>query len=115
MAGPEITITQAEGAWVVRALGAIIGESKNVLMMKEGDYPEVAYVPREDITMAFLDASETSTACPHKGNASYFHLVGKNRTVKDIAWSYEAPIKGVEPIKGHLAFYPEHATVESIS
>ncbi|MCP5073920.1 MAG: DUF427 domain-containing protein [Rhodobacteraceae bacterium] len=115
MAGPEITITKAEGAWVVRALGAIIGESKNVLMLKEGDYPEVAYIPREDITMAFLDASDTITVCPHKGDASYFHLVGKNRTIKDIAWSYESPIKPVTAIKGHLAFYQEHATVESVS
>ncbi|MCP5088846.1 MAG: DUF427 domain-containing protein [Rhodobacteraceae bacterium] len=115
MAGPEITITKAEGAWVVRSLGAIIGESKNVLLLKEGDFPEVTYVPREDITMAFLDASDKTTVCPHKGTAGYFHMVGKSRTLKDFAWSYETPLKQVAAIKDHLAFYPEHATVESVS
>jgi len=100
MAGPEITISKAENGWVVRALGAIIGESGNVLMLKEGDFPEVAYIPRDDITMAFLDVSETVTNCPHKGDATYYHFVGKNRTLKDFAWSYETPDKGISSIAG---------------
>ena len=26
-------------------------------------------------------------------------------------WSYETPKEGVEPIAGHLAFYPDRVTV----
>lgn len=115
MAGPEITITNAEGRWVVRALGAIIGESRNALILKEGDYPKVVYIPRDDFTMAFLELSDTVTTCPHKGKATYYHFIGKNRTLKDFAWSYETPDLGVAQIAGHLAFDRDQATVESVS
>lgn len=115
MAGPEITITKAEGDWVVRALGAIIGESRNALILKEGDYPKVVYIPRDDVTMAFLELSDTVTTCPHKGKATYYHFIGKNRTQKDFAWSYETPDRSVGQIAGHLAFDKDQATVESMS
>ncbi len=115
MAGPEITITKAENGWVVRALGAIIAETSDALMLKEGDYPAVIYIPRSDITMAFLDVSDTVTNCPHKGNATYFHFVGKNRTLTDFAWSYENASANVAQISGCLAFAPGEATVESVS
>ena len=101
----QITVTPANGTWSVRAGGAVLGESDNALVLKEGDYPEVVYFPREDIAMEFLDASEKSTSCPHKGVASYFSIVTKSTTIKDAVWSYETPNKGVEAIAGHLAFY----------
>jgi SLT domain-containing protein len=54
---PKITITRATGTWVVRAGGAVLGESKNALELSEGDHPSVIYFPRSDIATAFLDAS----------------------------------------------------------
>lgn len=115
MAGPEITISKTDKRWVVSALGAIIGESRNTLLLKEGDYPAVIYIPRENITMAFLEVSETVTTCPHKGQATYYNFVGKNRTLEDFAWSYETPNKDVAQIAGYLAFTKGMTTVESVS
>ena len=46
---PKITITRATGTWVVRAGGAVLGESKNALELSEGDHPSVIYFPRSDI------------------------------------------------------------------
>jgi uncharacterized protein (DUF427 family) len=115
MAGPEIKIEESQTGWVVRALGAIIGETKNALLLKEGDFPEVVYIPRKDITMAFLDKSGTTTTCPHKGKATYFSFVGKSRSLPDCAWSYETPTKNMAAIAEHLAFDPEQVAVERIS
>ena len=50
----HITIRPATGTWVVRAGGAVLGESIQALEMTEGDYPPVIYFPRTDIAMAFL-------------------------------------------------------------
>ena len=111
----NIKIQKANGTWVVRAGGAVLGESSNALELQEGDYPPVIYFPRADIAMAFLDTSDHTTHCPHKGDASYFHLAGKSRQEKDVAWSYENPLKSVAEIKDHLAFYPDHVTVEAVS
>ncbi len=111
----HIKITQAEGTWTVRAGGAVLGESVNALQLAEGDYPPVIYFPREDIAMAFLDASDKITHCPHKGDARYFSVVTKSRTLQDAVWSYEAPKDAVDGIKGYLAFYPmDEITIEQI-
>jgi uncharacterized protein (DUF427 family) len=111
----HIKITKAAGTWTVRAGGAVLGESTNVLELTEGDYPPVIYFPRQDIAMAFLDATDKTSHCPHKGDANYFSVVTKSRTLQDAVWSYEDPISDVAAIKGHLAFYPiDEITVEQI-
>lgn len=110
----QIKIRKAEGTWVVRAGGAVIGESANALELTEGSYPPVIYFPREDVAMAFLDRTATKTTCPHKGDASYYAIIAKSGTIPDAAWSYEAPTAGMERIAGHLAFYPDKATVEQL-
>lgn len=111
----HITITPAEGTWTVRAGGAVLGETTKALKLREGDYDPVIYFPREDIAMAFLDVSEKNTQCPHKGDASYYSVVTKSRTLQESVWSYEDPHEAVAAIKGYLAFYPiEEITVERI-
>lgn len=111
----HIKIRPAGGTWTVRAGGAVLGESANALELSEGDYPAVIYFPRSDIAMEFLDTSEKSTHCPHKGDASYFSIVTKSTVLQDAAWSYETPKEGVAAIKDHLAFYAsDTVTVEKI-
>ena len=110
-----ITIRPAEGTWVVRAGGAVIGESTRALELAEGDYPPVIYFPREDIAMAFLEPSDKTTTCPHKGAAGYFSIVTKSTTLEDAAWTYDAPKEEVAAIAGHLAFYAsDKVTVERL-
>ena len=101
----KITIRKAPGTWSVRAGGAVLAETKNALELSEGDYSPVIYFPRSDIAMAFLDKTDHSSHCPHKGDASYFSIVTKNQTLKNAGWSYENPNEDVARIKGHLAFY----------
>lgn len=101
----HITIRTAPGTWTVRAGGAVLGESRQALELTEGDHPAVIYFPRADIAMAFLDKTDKSTHCPHKGDASYFSVVTKSTTLENAVWSYEAPKDAVARIKDHLAFY----------
>ena len=111
----HITIRKADGTFSVRAGGAVLGESHDALELIEGDYPAVVYFPRADIAMAFLDQTDTSTHCPHKGDATYFSVVTKSQTLENTAWSYETPTDGVARIKDHIAFYTGNGvTVEKI-
>lgn len=109
-----IKIRPATGTWVVRAGGAVIGETKNALELTEGSYPAAIYIPRDDIAMAFLDPSDTTSTCPHKGAASYYSIIAKSGEIKDAAWSYEDPKADVAAIKDHLSFYPSKAAVEEV-
>ncbi len=110
----HIKIHKAQGTWVVRAGGAVIGESQNALELVEGDYPPVIYFPRDDIGMAFLDTSETTSHCPFKGDATYYSIVTKSTVIKNAAWSYESPNEDVAEIAGYLAFYPNLVAVEKL-
>ena len=110
----HIKIRPATGTWVVRAGGAVLGESTNALELVEGDYPPVIYFPREDLAMAFLDPTDTTSTCPYKGNATYYSIIAKSGEIANAAWSYEDPIAGMEQIQGHLAFFKDKAAVEEV-
>jgi len=101
----KITIRSAEGKWCVRAGGAILGDSKNALILSEEGLSDVVYFPRADVAMAFLDPSDHRTHCPLKGDATYFSLVTKSRTLENAAWSYETPIEAAARVKDHIAFH----------
>lgn len=114
MAG-QISIRKAPGTWTVRAGGAVLGESGNALELVEGDYPPVIYFPRDDIAMAFLDPSDKTSHCPRKGDARYFSVVTKSRTLANVVWSYEAPNEVAAQLLNYLAFHDvEEVTVEQI-
>ncbi len=110
----HIRIRPAEGTWSVRAGGAILAETTHALELTEGGYPPVIYFPRADVAMAFLDKSSRTSTCPWKGEAEYFTIAAKSGPIADAAWSYPDPKPGMEQIAGHVAFYPDKATIERI-
>lgn len=110
----HIKIRKAPGKWVVRAGGAVLGESGNALELTEGEYQPTIYFPREDIGMAFLERTASSTNCPWKGPATYFTVSTAAGDIPDAAWSYEDPLEGVAAIKGYIAFYTDRVTVEQL-
>ncbi|SMX37964.1 DUF427 domain-containing protein [Octadecabacter ascidiaceicola] len=110
----HIKIKAASGTWVVRAAGAVLGESNEALELAEGAFPEVIYFPRKDISMAFFDKSETTSTCPHKGTATYYNLEAKSGTFADAAWSYETPKDSVSQIADYLAFDLTKVNVERV-
>ncbi len=105
--GAHISIRKATGTWTVRAGGAVLGESTNALELIEGDLNPVIYFPKSDLAMAFLDRSEQTSQCPFKGEAVYYSIVTKSKTLENMAWSYEAPKPDVAEIAGYIAFYTQ--------
>ncbi|MGM0700853.1 MAG: DUF427 domain-containing protein [Pseudomonadota bacterium] len=83
--------------------GTPLADTTRAIELRERGYPPRQYIPRGDVRMDLLNPSETVTHCPFKGDASYFSF-GQH---KDVAWSYERPLEGMEEIKGRLAFYEE--------
>ena len=110
----KFTIAPATGIHVVRAGGAVIAETAHALILTEAGYDPVVYFPRVDAGMEFLDPSDKRTTCPHKGEATYYHIAAKSGPITDAAWSYETPIAEAEAIGGYLAFDGEKATVEAL-
>ena len=110
----KFTVTPATGVHVVRAGGAVIAETSRALILREAGCEPVVYFPREDAGMEFLDPSDTRTTCPHKGEATHYHIAAKSGPIKDAAWSYETPLAEAGAIAGVVAFYGEKAIVEAL-
>ena len=97
----------------MRAGGAIIAETSHALILSEKGYEPVVYFPRKDGGIEFLDPSDKRITCPHKGEATHYHIAAKSGPIKDAAWSYQTPMDGARAIAGYVAFYSEKATVEA--
>ena len=100
----KITIQAADGTWVVRAGGAVLGESDDALALTDGSDTEVIFFPRDDIAMEFLDSTEDMEDHPEFGQARLFSIVTKSRVLEGAAWSYENPSDGAAALKNRMAF-----------
>ena len=70
------------------------------------------YIPLHDVVEGVLTSSDTSTYCPYKGDASYYHVTTTaGDTVEDVIWTYQQPYPAVGDIAGHVAFYPDKADI----
>ena len=107
-----IAIAPAKGRVVVRFAGEIVADTTTALELREASYKAVLYIPRGDARLAHYTRTAHSTHCPYKGDASYFDLAAGGSQVPNAVWSYEAPFPAMAQIKEHLAFYPNHVTIE---
>ena len=106
--GPEhpITITPNPTHIVVRVAGRVVADTRAALTLREGGYPPVQYIPRQDVVMSLLERTAHATYCPYKGDCAYYSIpLGGERAVNAV-WSYEAPYPSVAAIKDYVAFYP---------
>ena len=110
MAG-HIKIAPITEEVTVVAGGSVLGTSLRALELREGSYPPVIYVPREDLDMGLLERTSRSSTCPFKGVASYYSIRAGDRLLENAVWSYETPKPEVAQIAGHLAFYADKVSV----
>jgi uncharacterized protein (DUF427 family) len=106
-----ITVTPTGRHVVVRVNGEVIAETDDALTLQESTYPAVHYLPLADVVPSALVRSATTTYCPFKGEANYFHVNSADGTVEDAIWTYESPYPAVAAIAGHVAFYADKADV----
>ena len=111
--GPDhpITVEPSPDRVIVRAGGETIADSTATLVLQEADYPPVRYIPITDVDQALLASSDTSTYCPYKGEASYRSVTTDPERGTDAAWFYDEPYAAVEPIRDHVAFYPDRVEI----
>ncbi len=80
--------------------GAVVAESTRTVVV-EGNH----YFPIEDVRTELLEASETHTRCPWKGQANYYTLVVDGQRNADAAWYYPDPSEAATEIAGRVAVW----------
>ncbi|MGE2716146.1 DUF427 domain-containing protein [Mycolicibacterium litorale] len=106
-----IAVTPTGRHVTVTVNGVVIAETDDALTLQESDYPAVQYIPLRDVVESALVCSDTSTYCPYKGDAAYYHVNAADQTVEDAIWTYAQPYPAVAAIAGHVAFYPDKADI----
>lgn len=111
--GKVITVEPYRGTVVVRAGNTVVASSTKAKLLSETPYPEVFYIPFEDIDFSQLGKTELSTHCPYKGDASYWSVLPAAEAGKDAMWAYERPFDEMTEIRNHGAFYASKVTIEA--
>jgi uncharacterized protein (DUF427 family) len=91
--------------------GCVVADSTQPRLLFETHLPVRFYIPAEDVSMDLLRPSPKRTSCAYKGWASYVSLVLGERTVPDIAWTYEQPLPEASDVAGMVAFFDERVDV----
>lgn len=112
--GPEHPISIEPESRLVRVTsgGRLIANSMKALVLREANYPDVYYIPRDDVSVELLQGSFHASYCPYKGDCLYFDIPAAGEKRKNAVFSYPKPYEAVKAIRGHLAFYPDR--VDSI-
>ena len=88
--------------------GEVLAESSRAVALEETGLPTRYYLPREEVRTDLLTASDTTSHCPFKGDATYFSAPG----APDAFWVYEDPSEAdALPIARMLAPWPGRVEV----
>ncbi|MCC5966177.1 MAG: DUF427 domain-containing protein [Natronohydrobacter sp.] len=110
----NVRIYPAQGKWVVRANGAVIGESSRALEMIQRDYPFVIYFPREDVASVVLDQSDRPLFCDDRGEGVFYHVSSPEGLIQNAGYSLTNPTAEAEAVRDYLAFDAGKVTVERV-
>ncbi len=86
--------------------GTVLADSDSTVVV-EGNH----YFPPATVRWEHLQPSETTSRCPWKGKASWFHVRAGTTGVDDGAWTYRRPWLFARRIRDHVAFGPDVAVV----
>lgn len=79
--------------------GATLADSDGTVIF-EGNH----YFPRDSVDSALLRDSDTTTMCPWKGVAHYYHLEIDGSENRNAAWYYPDPKPAAAEIRDRIAF-----------
>jgi|TARA_B110000263_G_C15187315_1_gene454407 uncharacterized protein (DUF427 family) len=81
-------------------LDTTIAESDDTVVV-EGNH----YFPSSAVDRDSLQDSDTTTICPWKGTAHYYHVLVNGEVNNDAAWYYPEPKEAAIQIKDRIAFW----------
>ena len=78
----------------------VIAESDDTVVV-EGNH----YFPVDSANRELLEDSATTSVCPWKGTANYYHVVANGERNADACWYYAEPKDAASEIRGRIAFW----------
>ncbi len=79
---------------------AVLADSDDTVVI-EGNH----YFPADALNREHFRESDTTSFCPWKGTANYYHVVVDGEINRDAAWVYRMPKEAARAIAGRIAFW----------
>jgi uncharacterized protein (DUF427 family) len=80
--------------------GRVIAESESTVFVENNHY-----FPPDSVNHEYLRPSATTSLCPWKGTANFYHVEVDGSVNSDAAWYYMHPKDAAQAIKGYVAFW----------
>lgn len=111
---PEVRVDVLPSSQHVRVFvdGEVVADSTRPSILFEAELPSRYYLPKSDVRMDMLTATDTESACPYKGWAHYWSVTVGGNTHTDIAWGYRTPLPESHAVSGLVCFYNEKVDIE---
>ena len=88
--------------------GKIVADTRRGVFLFETSLPTRHYIPKLDVHFEHLRPSPMRTACAYKGRTTaYWSAETADGSVRDVAWSYEAPRPEAAKVANMVAFFNE--------
>ncbi len=87
--------------------GTAVANTRGALRVDESRHDIVFYVPRKDVRMDLLTATDHTSYCPFKGTARYWSIDVGERRAENAVWAYDEPYAEALPLSGYVAFYAD--------
>jgi uncharacterized protein (DUF427 family) len=88
--------------------GVEVADSDQPRILFETSLPPRYYLPLHHVRTELLVPSTTTTRCPYKGTATYWHVEVNGQRHPDSVWMYRSPLPESAKIIGLACFYNEH-------
>lgn len=96
----------------IEVSGIVVARSANNVFLHETRLRTRHYLsPTSVADWGALVPSDTTSFCPYKGQASYYHLRVGGREIRDAVWYYTYPTAESAAIQNRLCFYNEKVDV----
>jgi uncharacterized protein (DUF427 family) len=92
--------------------GELVAETTRPKILFESGLPPRYYMPPDDVREELLVPSDSSSACPYKGVASYWSVDANGEMVEDLVWSYPEARRDAQKVEGLLCFFNERVDLE---
>ena len=97
----------------VEVAGTTLVDTADTVILFETSLDPRLYVAPGLVRTDLLRRTGTTSYCNYKGEATWWAAVIGDTVVEDVAWSYEDPLPESSPVKGHLSFDLERASVDA--
>jgi uncharacterized protein (DUF427 family) len=107
----RIDVLQSSRHVEVYVSGEKVADTHKPRLLFETGLPTRYYLPKTDVRMDLLTATDLETHCPYKGTANYYTVDVAGESHPNVVWWYKHPIRESAEIAGYVSFYNERVDI----